>query len=78
MKKISFFFSTVIILFSCSPNDPKSMAREYCDCIKNNIKGSDNQDCSEMAKRHNDQLGQDPDKLKQYADELVNCTNVKP
>lgn len=78
MKNKLFFFSGLILAVSCSPSDPKSMAKEYCDCIQNSVKSTDKQDCAELAKRHYDQLSQDPDKLNQYADELVNCTNVRP
>lgn len=53
------------------------MAQEYCDCIQNSSNNTDKQQCAELAQRHYDQLSQDPDKLNQYADELVNCTNIK-
>lgn len=56
--------------------DPKSMAKEYCECIQKSIETSDLQTCSELAKEHKVILEGDQDKMQKYSDELVNCTNV--
>lgn len=76
MKIFISLIITALILSSCGSSDPKTLANEYCDCIKNASKESDYQVCQEMAKEHKSQLGDNQDQLQKYSDELVNCTNV--
>jgi hypothetical protein len=76
MKRNPFYFLFALSFYSCAPTDPKDMAMEYCECVKNIGNGSDNQECLEMAKRHKELLGDSKDKQQKYADELLNCTNV--
>lgn len=67
---------SALVFVACGNSDPKSLAMEYCDCIKNAKEDSDYQQCQELAKEHKDKLGNDNDQLQKYSDELVNCTNV--
>jgi len=76
MKILIYLIITTLILQSCSSSDPKTLANEYCDCIKNAEKEADYQSCQELAKEHKLKLGDKQDQLQKYSDELVNCTNV--
>lgn len=76
MMRICLIISILIIFSACSVKDPKSMAKEYCECIQKSIETSDLQTCSELAKEHKVILEGDQDKMQKYSDELVNCTNV--
>jgi major membrane immunogen (membrane-anchored lipoprotein) len=76
LKKILPLIISVLILSACGTSDPKTLANEYCDCIKNASQESDFQLCQDLAREHKDKLGNDNDQLQKYSDELVNCTNV--
>lgn len=76
MIRIILLISVVMILSGCADKDPKSMAKEYCECIQKNIESSDIQICNDLAKDHKAILEGDQDKMQKYSDELVNCTNV--
>ncbi len=76
MKLIIALIITTLFFQSCGSSDPKLLANEYCDCIKNAINESDYQPCQELAKEHKVKFGDNKDQLEKYSDELVNCTNV--
>lgn len=78
MSMKNFRILIIIALFfqSCGSSDPKLLANEYCDCIKNATKDADYQICQDLAKEHKEKLGDNKDQLQKYSDELVNCTNV--
>lgn len=76
MIRITLLISIVTVLMGCTDKDPKSLAKEYCECIQKNIESSDIQTCNELAKIHKEVLEGDQDKMQKYSDELVNCTNV--
>lgn len=67
---------TTLFFQACGTSDPKILANEYCDCVKNATKESDYQTCLDLAKEHKAKLGDNQDQLQKYSDELVNCTNV--
>ena len=76
MKLIIALIITTLFFQSCGSSDPKLLANEYCDCIKNASNESDYQLCQELAKEHKVKFGDNKDQLEKYSDELVNCTNV--
>lgn len=76
MKIFNKLIISILLFSSCASKDPKDLAKEYCDCIKNSLESSDNQSCLELAKEHKEILEGDNDQLQKYSDELVNCTNV--
>jgi hypothetical protein len=76
MKLIIALIITTLFFQSCGSSDPKFLANEYCDCVKNATKESDFQTCQDLAKEHKIKLGDNKDQLEKYSDELVNCTNV--
>jgi hypothetical protein len=76
IKKNLVLIISALIFQACGSSDPKTLANEYCDCIKNSTQESDFQECQDLAKQHKEKLGVDNDQLQKYSDELVNCTNV--
>jgi len=76
MKYIFILIISSLVFHSCSSSDPKDLANEYCNCIKNASNDSDYQSCLELAKSHKEILEGNKDQLEKYSDELVNCTNV--
>jgi hypothetical protein len=76
MKFFIFLIINTLFFQACGSSDPKILANEYCDCIKNASNESDFQTCQELAKEHKGKLGDNKDQLEKYSDELINCTNV--
>lgn len=64
----------VFVFASCSPSDPKSLARKYCACFKEAQENPQKlPECAEIARENQEILGKDEQKSRVYGEEIIRC-----